>query len=167
MVLARTLQTGLLLALSAKAEAVRLLVIVRRLRRLSTKEGGAELGSGKVSDVHGELTGSVACPPNADAALGLCVLTEDEAKHHVQAAHREEEKRSDERELAHVVGEDRGTDAEWAIHTIRAQLRRAWHEGKEGGDSQSLEDPERAKAKLRPEHREKAIEEGHRPGDLG
>jgi hypothetical protein len=111
MVLTRTLQTGLLLALSAKAEAIRLLVIVRRLHRLSAKEGGAELGGGKVSDVHGELTGSIARSPNADATLGLCVLTEDEAEHHVQATHREEEKRGDERELAHVVGENRGTDA--------------------------------------------------------
>jgi hypothetical protein len=31
-----------------------------------------------------------------------------------------------------VVGENRGTDAKWAIHTFRAQLRRAWREGKKG-----------------------------------
>ena len=93
----------MLLALSAKAEAVRLLVIISGLCRLSAKEGGAELGGGKVSGVHGERTGSVACFPDADATLGLCVLAEDEAEHHVQAAYREEEKRGDERELAHVV----------------------------------------------------------------
>lgn len=138
-----SLQTSLLLALSAKAKAVRLLVAIGGLRLLSAKEGGAELGGGNISCVHGERTGIVAaCSPNADAALGLCVLSEDEAERHVQAAHREEEKRGDERELADVVGENRGSD-------------------------ESLEDPERAKAKLRTEHREKAIEEGHRPGDLG
>jgi len=136
-----SLQTSLLLALSSKAKAVRLLVAIG-LRLLSAKEGGAELGGGDISGVHGERAGIVAYSPNADATLGLCVLSEDEAKRHVQAAHRKEEKRSDERELADVVGENRGSN-------------------------ESLEDPERAKAKLRTEHREKAIEEGHRPGDLG
>lgn len=111
MVLARTLQTSLPLALSAKAKAGRLLFVIRGLRRLSAKEGGAELGGGKISGVHGERTGGIARPPNADAALGLCVLSEDEAERHVQAAHREEEKRSDEREAVDVVGEDRGSDA--------------------------------------------------------
>ena len=56
----------------------------------------------------------------------------------------------------------------WAIHTIWPQLRRTWAmKERRGRHAQSLEDPERTKAKLRPEHWEKAIEEGHRPGDLG
>lgn len=105
MPLARTLHTSLLLALSAKSKAVRLLVSIRSLRSLPAKEGAAELGGGEISGVHGERTSTstVACSPNADATLGLCVLSEDEAERHVQAGHREEEKRSDERELVDMV----------------------------------------------------------------
>jgi hypothetical protein len=49
--------------------------------------------------------------PSSDAALGLCVFSEDEAESHVQAAHGKEEKRGDEREFVNVVGEDRCPDA--------------------------------------------------------
>jgi hypothetical protein len=94
--LARTLQTCLLLTLSAKAESDGL--------------GGAE-----ISTVHGQSTAIVACSPGANAALGLCVLSEDEAEHDVQAAHGKEEKRGDKREFANVVGEDRCPDAKRAI----------------------------------------------------
>jgi len=114
MVLARTLETSLLLALSAKSKAVRLLVSIRGLRSLPAKAGGVELGGGKVSDVRGERTGTgtgiAACSPNADATLALCVLSEDEAERHVQAGHREEEKGSDERELVDAVRQNRGSD---------------------------------------------------------
>lgn len=130
MVLARTLQTSLLLALSAKAKAVRLFVAIS-LRLLSAKEGGAELGGGNISGVHGERAGIVACSPNADATLGFCVLSEDEAERHVQAAHREEEKRGDERELADVVGENRGSDAKWGDRT-QFELSCDEHGKKEG-----------------------------------
>lgn len=109
-VLARTLQTGLLLAFSAKSKAIRLLVSIRRLHSLPAKEGGAEPGGGKVSCVHGEISGIVACSPSADATLGLCVLSEDEAERHVQAGHREEEKGSDLRKLVDVVRQNRGSD---------------------------------------------------------
>ena len=175
MVLARTLETSLLLALSAKSKAVRLLVSIRGLRSLPAKAGGVELGGGKVSDVRGERTGTgtgiAACSPNADATLALCVLSEDEAERHVQAGHREEEKGSDERELVDAVRQNRGSDTKkkkGAIPTIRAQLRTtSMAKRRKKTDVQSLEDPERAKAKLRTEHGEKAIEEGHRPGHLG
>jgi hypothetical protein len=43
------------------------------------------------------------------------VLPEDEAKCHVQAAQREEEKGCDQREFVNVVGEDRSSDAKRAI----------------------------------------------------
>jgi len=39
--------------------------------------------------------------------------------------------------------------------------------GKNRSSDKSLKDAERAKAKLRTENREKAVEESHRPRDLG
>lgn len=145
--LARTLQTCLLLTLSAKAESDGL--------------GGAE-----ISTVHGQSTAIVACSPGANAALGLCVLSEDEAEHDVQAAHGKEEKRGDKREFANVVGEDRCPDAKRAIR-IRGSVPMTLHKTERKRHVQSLEDPEGAEAELRPEDGEKAVKEGHRPRDLG
>jgi len=117
-----SLQTCLLLTLSAK-----------------TKSDG--LGGAEISAVHGQSTAIVTFSPGANAALGLCMLSEDEAEHDVQAAHGKEEKRGDKREFANVVGEDRCPD-------------------------ESLEDPEGSETKLRTEDGEKAVKEGHRPRDL-
>jgi hypothetical protein len=70
------------------------------------------------------------------------MFSEDEAEGHVQAADGKQEKRGNEREFVNVVGEDRCPD-------------------------ECLENPEWAEAKLRTEDREKAVEERHRPRDLG
>jgi len=113
----------------------------RMLLALITKSKAARLGGGEISGVHRE-SAVLAAFPRANAALGLCVFSEDEAESHVQAADGKEEKCGDEREFVDVVGEDRCSD-------------------------ESLENPEWAEAKLRTKDREKAVEEGHRPRDLG
>ena len=79
--------------------------------------------------MHGQSAAIVACSPGANAALGLCVLSEDETEHDVQAAHGEEEKRGDEREFANVVREDRCPDAKRAIR-IRGSVPVAQQDGK-------------------------------------
>ena len=87
------------------------------LGRMSGEFGFAVVGSGNISGVHGEHAGVIACPLHVDAMFGLCMLLGDKAKHHIQVAHQEEEKRSDEHELANVVGENRGSNAKWGDHT--------------------------------------------------
>lgn len=70
------------------------------------------------------------------------MFSEDEAESYVQAAHGKQEKCGDKGEFVNMVGEDRCPD-------------------------ECLENPEWAEAKLRTEDREKAVEESHRPRDLG
>lgn len=91
--------------------------------------------------MHGESTVIFTFSPEANAARGLCMFSENEAKSDVQAAHGKEEKCGDKREFVNVVRENRCPN-------------------------ESLEDPEGAEAKLRTEDREKAVEEGHWPRDL-
>ena len=88
-----------------------------RCKRVSGSFGFTVVRSGNISGVHGERAGVVACSPHVDATLGLCMLSGDEAKHHVQVAHREEEKCSDEHELANMVGANCSSDAKWGDHT--------------------------------------------------
>jgi hypothetical protein len=64
--------------------------------------------------VHWEST-VISGSPSRNAALGLCMFSEDEAESHVQAAHGKEEKSRDEREFVNVVGEDRRPDAKRLI----------------------------------------------------
>jgi hypothetical protein len=157
---ARTPQTGLLLALRTKSKSARPIIAIRRISWFSTKEGGTELGGAEVSLVHGKST-IAACSPSANAALGLCKLSEDEAESHVQAAHGKEEKCGDKREFVNVVGENRCPNAN-NPHSTSAHCK----EGRKK-HLQSLEDPEGAETELRTEDREKAVEKGYRPGDLG
>jgi hypothetical protein len=90
------------------------------------------------------------------------MLSEDETKSDVQAAHGKEEKCGDKREFVNVVGENRCSNAKRAIRILSSVtvIVAKIH-------LQSLEDPKRAEAKLRTEDREEAVEEGHRPRDLG
>jgi hypothetical protein len=105
--------------------------VIRGISWFPTKEGWTELGGCEISTVRWECT-VIAAFPSANAALGLCVFSEDEAEGYVQAAHGKEEKCGDEREFANVVGEDRCPDAkEGKSIRIRAQFRRARQRRKE------------------------------------
>ena len=74
-----------------------------QLAGLPQQKGRDKLGGAKISIVHGQSAAIVTLFPGANATLGLCVLSEDEAERDVQAAHRKEEKRRDKREFANVV----------------------------------------------------------------
>lgn len=63
--------------------------------------------------MHREST-VIAAFPSANAALGLCMFSEDEAEGYVQATHGKEEKCGDEREFVNVVGKYRCPDAKRA-----------------------------------------------------
>jgi hypothetical protein len=61
--------------------------------------------------MHGKSPSIIASSPEANATLGLCKLSEDESESHIDAAHREEEKRGDKRKSVNVMGENRSSDA--------------------------------------------------------
>ena len=102
----------MLLALTAKTKTVRPVTAIRGVSSFSTKEGWTVLGAADISGVYGEST--VAAFQGTKAAIGLCMLSEDEAESHVQAAHGKEEEGGDKREFVNVVGEDRCPNAKLA-----------------------------------------------------
>jgi hypothetical protein len=111
--------------------------------------------------VHGEGTGVFLLPPGADAAQGLRLFPEDKAECHVQAAYREKEKCRDKRVLVNMMGKNCGANSV-AVRSSSDKQRK-----KPRKNVQSLEYSKCAEAELCTEYREKVVEEGHWPRDLG
>lgn len=100
--------------------------------------------------------------PRGHAALGLALLSEDEANYDVEATNGKQEKGRDERKVVDVMREDGCTDSTWYDPVSGGMARK----DEERGCLQAFYDTEWAQTKVGTKYWEKSIEKFHRPPNL-